>query len=154
MGYHQCYSWRALLLAAGLLLVNGCCDGMQDGAGRGEAGGTRCGMGLISPLHLPSLSPLSPSFPPSLPPPSFKCQVDIDFATEPIGVGSNGQNVFLRDIWPTTAEVAEVSHRSLACTLDPDSAARWNAQPRRLLPSGVAANQQKTSALFSSRRQL
>ena len=111
-------------------------------------------MGLISPSHPPSLSPLSPSFPPSLPPPSFKCQVDIDFATEPIGVGSNGQNVFLRDIWPTTAEVAEVSHRSLACTLDPDSAARWNAQPRRLLPSGVAANQQKTSALFSSRRQL
>ncbi|MFM7842694.1 MAG: aconitate hydratase AcnA [Planctomycetota bacterium] len=30
---------------------------------------------------------------------------DIDLATEPLGTGSDGQPVFLRDIWPTRAEV-------------------------------------------------
>jgi len=31
--------------------------------------------------------------------------VDIDFETQPIGTGSDGQPVFLRDIWPTNEEV-------------------------------------------------
>jgi aconitate hydratase len=31
---------------------------------------------------------------------------DIDLTTEPIGFGENGQAVFLRDIWPTQAEIA------------------------------------------------
>lgn len=35
-------------------------------------------------------------------------QVNIDFETEPIGTGKNGKDVFLRDIWPTTEEIAEV----------------------------------------------
>jgi aconitase A len=35
--------------------------------------------------------------------------VNIDFEKEPIGVGNDGQNVFLRDIWPTNDEVAAVS---------------------------------------------
>jgi aconitate hydratase len=30
---------------------------------------------------------------------------DLDLATEPLGTGSDGQPVFLRDIWPTRAEV-------------------------------------------------
>ncbi|KAI4381801.1 hypothetical protein MLD38_007840 [Melastoma candidum] len=34
--------------------------------------------------------------------------VDIDFESEAIGVGKDGRNVFLRDIWPSTDEVAEV----------------------------------------------
>jgi aconitate hydratase len=34
--------------------------------------------------------------------------VNIDFETEPIGVGKGGKAVFLRDIWPSSAEVAEV----------------------------------------------
>ncbi len=33
---------------------------------------------------------------------------DIDFATEPLGVGSNGKPVFLKDIWPTTEEVRQI----------------------------------------------
>ena len=37
-------------------------------------------------------------------------QVNIDFEKEPIGVGKDGQNVFLRDIWPTNDEVAAVRH--------------------------------------------
>lgn len=35
-------------------------------------------------------------------------QVDIDFASEPLGKGSDGQDVFLRDIWPSSTEIAEV----------------------------------------------
>lgn len=35
-------------------------------------------------------------------------QVNIDFETEPIGKDKNGKDVFLRDIWPTTEEIAQV----------------------------------------------
>ncbi len=38
----------------------------------------------------------------------FFQQVNIDFETEPIGVGKGGKAVFLRDIWPSNEEVAEV----------------------------------------------
>ncbi len=34
-------------------------------------------------------------------------QVDVDLTTEPIGVDPNGQPVYLREIWPTAAEVTE-----------------------------------------------
>jgi aconitate hydratase len=34
--------------------------------------------------------------------------VDIDLTTEPIGRDRDGRDVFLRDIWPTQAEVAEI----------------------------------------------
>ena len=33
--------------------------------------------------------------------------VDIDLRTEPLGTGKDGEPVFLRDIWPTNAEIAE-----------------------------------------------
>ncbi|KAI3497294.1 hypothetical protein L1887_39800 [Cichorium endivia] len=33
--------------------------------------------------------------------------VDIDFEKEPIGVGKDGKNVYFRDIWPSTQEVAD-----------------------------------------------
>lgn len=36
-------------------------------------------------------------------------RVDIDFEKEPIGKGSNGKDVYLRDIWPTRDEIQEVS---------------------------------------------
>lgn len=36
-------------------------------------------------------------------------QVDIDFETEPIGLGKDGKKIFFRDIWPSNEEVAEVS---------------------------------------------
>ncbi|HQT80923.1 MAG: aconitate hydratase 1 [Ferrovum sp. 37-45-19] len=35
-------------------------------------------------------------------------RVNIDMSTEPLGKDHNGQSVFLRDIWPTQQEVAEV----------------------------------------------
>jgi aconitate hydratase len=39
--------------------------------------------------------------------------VDIDFESEPLGTGKDGQPVFLRDIWPTPAEVAAVVASSI-----------------------------------------
>ncbi|GAC1430297.1 MAG: aconitate hydratase AcnA [Candidatus Velthaea sp.] len=32
-------------------------------------------------------------------------RMDIDLVTEPLGAGTNGQDVFLKDIWPTNAEI-------------------------------------------------
>ncbi|KAI2809696.1 hypothetical protein RDWZM_003106 [Blomia tropicalis] len=37
--------------------------------------------------------------------------VSIDFEVEPIGTDMNGQNVFLRDIWPSRDEILEVQQR-------------------------------------------
>lgn len=36
-------------------------------------------------------------------------QVNIDFETEPIGVGKDGKKIFFRDIWPSSEEISEVS---------------------------------------------
>ncbi|HKQ29899.1 MAG TPA: aconitate hydratase [Burkholderiales bacterium] len=41
--------------------------------------------------------------------------VNIDLSKEPLGMGKNGQPVFLKDIWPTQQEVAAVMH----CATDP-----------------------------------
>ena len=40
-------------------------------------------------------------------------RVDIDFAVEPIGKGSDGRDVFLKDIWPSAKEVAEVVDKNV-----------------------------------------
>jgi aconitate hydratase len=42
--------------------------------------------------------------------------VDIDMETEPLGLGSDGHPVFLRDIWPTSAEI----EAAMASSLRPD----------------------------------
>jgi aconitate hydratase len=42
--------------------------------------------------------------------------VDIDLTKEPIGTGADGQPVYLRDIWPSTKDVAE----AIASTIGPD----------------------------------
>ncbi|KAG4941251.1 hypothetical protein JHK87_045122 [Glycine soja] len=39
-----------------------------------------------------------------------KYQVDIDFEKEPIGIGKDGNNVYVRDIWPSTQEIVEVNN--------------------------------------------
>ncbi len=38
---------------------------------------------------------------------------DVDLTTEPLGTAADGSKVFLRDLWPTPAEVNEVIRRSL-----------------------------------------
>lgn len=40
-------------------------------------------------------------------------RMDIDFATEPIGIGSDGKPVFLSDIWPSQAEVEQAIRTSI-----------------------------------------
>jgi len=40
-------------------------------------------------------------------------RVDIDLASEPIGAGSDGKGVFLKDIWPSPEEVQAVVKRSV-----------------------------------------
>ncbi|GMY11163.1 aconitate hydratase 1 [Fagus crenata] len=39
--------------------------------------------------------------------------VDIDFETEPIGLGKDGKKIFFRDIWPSNEEVANVVQSSV-----------------------------------------
>ena len=34
-------------------------------------------------------------------------QVDIDFEKEPSGIGKDGKEVYFRDIWPSTKEIAQ-----------------------------------------------
>ena len=41
-------------------------------------------------------------------------RMDIDLMNEPLGEGSDGEPVYLKDLWPAPAEVAEVVERSLA----------------------------------------
>jgi aconitate hydratase len=63
-------------------------------------------------------------------------RVDIDLTTEPLGNGKDGQPVFLKDIWPTLAEVREAMSSALSpeifrklytdfATLNP----KWNEIP-------------------------
>jgi aconitate hydratase len=62
--------------------------------------------------------------------------VDVDLEQEPLGTGSDGKPVFLRDVWPTQQEIAD----AIAASLKPemfarsygnvfDSNPRWNAIP-------------------------
>jgi aconitate hydratase len=44
-------------------------------------------------------------------------RMDLDLTTEPLGIGSSGQPVFLRDIWPTQAEVDEVINSSITAEM-------------------------------------
>ncbi|HEL4113539.1 TPA: aconitate hydratase AcnA [Stenotrophomonas maltophilia] len=41
---------------------------------------------------------------------------DIDLTTQPLGIGSDGQPVFLRDIWPSNKEIGDV----IAATIGPE----------------------------------
>src|SRR5215213_332173 len=40
--------------------------------------------------------------------------MDIDITTEPLGTGSDGEPVYLRDIWPSSAEVQQTIDESIA----------------------------------------
>ncbi|MFQ5550574.1 MAG: aconitate hydratase AcnA [Gemmatimonadales bacterium] len=43
-------------------------------------------------------------------------RIDIDFSTEPLGQDATGENVFLKDIWPTPSEVS----KAVAAALKPE----------------------------------
>ncbi|HVF33816.1 MAG TPA: aconitate hydratase AcnA, partial [Candidatus Saccharimonadia bacterium] len=59
--------------------------------------------------------------------------VDIDLTTDPLGIGSNGAPVYLRDIWPSNLEIGETIARTIGPDLFKQSYAnvfagdsRWN----------------------------
>jgi aconitate hydratase len=43
--------------------------------------------------------------------------MDIDLTTEPIGTGSSGQPVYLRDLWPTPAEIESIVESAVAAEM-------------------------------------
>ncbi|HTB36592.1 MAG TPA: aconitate hydratase AcnA, partial [Reyranella sp.] len=47
--------------------------------------------------------------------------LDLDLVTEPLGIGSNGQPVFLKDIWPSAQEVQETVLRAIDSKMFRDS---------------------------------
>ncbi len=62
--------------------------------------------------------------------------VDIDLVNEPLGVGSDGQAVYLKDIWPTTAEVSAAASAAVQPTMFRDryrnvfsANEAWNEMP-------------------------
>ena len=44
-------------------------------------------------------------------------RIDIDFEKEPLGTGKDGNPVYLRDIWPTQAEIAQTIENSIAADM-------------------------------------
>ena len=75
-------------------------------------------------------------------------RIEIDFHNEPLGIGSDGP-VFLRDIWPSTKEVADVIARTIKSTMFRKSYAqvfdgdeRWRGLP---VPEGARFAWEPTS---------
>ena len=67
-------------------------------------------------------------------------RVDIDLTTEPLGIGDDGQPVFLADVWPSPDEIRAVIHDAIdpalfqatyASVFEGDD--RWRALP---IPDG------------------
>jgi aconitate hydratase len=50
--------------------------------------------------------------------------VDLDIANDPLGTGSDGKPVYLRDIWPTNAEVQETVRTAVHREMFEDEYAR------------------------------
>jgi aconitate hydratase len=50
--------------------------------------------------------------------------IDIDLTSEPLGTSADGQPVYLRDIWPSTAEIQEVLDSSLNSDIFQDTYSR------------------------------
>ena len=60
--------------------------------------------------------------------------VDVDLATEPLGTGKDGKPVFLKDVWPTSAEISATVAKTIDSAMFQRSYgdvykgdARWNA---------------------------
>ena len=68
-------------------------------------------------------------------------RIDINLYEEPLGNGKDGKPVFLRDIWPTRAEIEETVQRAVRSAMFRETYAavfngdeRWNSMP---VPAGV-----------------
>ncbi len=76
-------------------------------------------------------------------------RIDIDLTTEPLGEGSDGEPVYLRDLWPSPEEISEVVKKALhsemfrreyASVFEGDE--RWNSLP---VPEGETYAWQRES---------
>ncbi|HEX2163451.1 MAG TPA: aconitate hydratase AcnA [Thermoanaerobaculia bacterium] len=63
-------------------------------------------------------------------------RIDVDLTSEPLGTGSDGRPVYLRDVWPSQREIAETVGRALRAEMFRSEYAsvfagdeRWNALP-------------------------
>jgi aconitate hydratase len=63
-------------------------------------------------------------------------RMDLDLTTEPLGLGSDGQPVFLKDVWPSPEEVRDAIRQAVTADLfrkrygaAAQGDARWNALP-------------------------
>ncbi|HEY6853561.1 MAG TPA: aconitate hydratase AcnA, partial [Gemmatimonadales bacterium] len=63
-------------------------------------------------------------------------RIDIDFHTQPLGTGKDGRPVFLRDVWPSAKDVADMVGRAIQSSMFRKSYAdvfagdeRWNSLP-------------------------
>ena len=84
--------------------------------------------------------------------------VDVDLATEPLGTGTDGKPVFLRDVWPSQAEVQELIQSCVRRDEFVEQYAdvfqgseEWRAHPgaeRRALPLGRALHLRAGAALL------
>ncbi|WP_372725473.1 aconitate hydratase, partial [Immundisolibacter sp.] len=74
-------------------------------------------------------------------------RVDIDFEREPIGTGSDGQGVYLRDIWPSGAEVAQ----AMAAASDPALYRQEYANVAQSNPEWNAIAADTSSAVYNWR---
>ena len=68
-------------------------------------------------------------------------RIDIDLHQEPLGTGSDGAEVFLRDIWPSQAEIEETVQRAVRSSMFRETYSsvfegdeRWNSMP---VPGGA-----------------
>ncbi len=50
-------------------------------------------------------------------------RIDLDLTSEPLGEGSDGEPVYLRDIWPDAAEIEDLVGRSIARRCSPATTA-------------------------------
>lgn len=63
-------------------------------------------------------------------------RVDLDISSEPLGTGKNGEDVYLRDIWPNTREISDLireafdpeTYRRLYCDFE-EKNPHWNEIP-------------------------
>jgi len=69
-------------------------------------------------------------------------RMDIDLYSEPIGVGSDGKAVFLKDIWPSNTEVQE----TVASAIQATKRKFQSTKSRRATASIAPAPNSRTSA--------
>ena len=83
--------------------------------------------------------------------------VDIDLTTEPLGTGSDGRPVYLKDIWPSPAEIAAAvaaggSARDVPHAVRQRVRGQRDVEPHRRSPRASCSRGTRTARTSRSRR--